>query len=273
MPVRPRRRSALFAVSAFLKRIARRVRAFRRVEHHEPLGRALQDFLDRGEDTRIGVHRSDGLSYSIEARDFFFIGGRLGPLDEEALRQARGRILDVGAGAGRHALALQERGREVVAIDISPLCVDIMRRRGVLEARLADVFEVQAEDFGQFDTILFLMQSIGMAGSLFGLERLLLSLRILLRPGGQILLDSSANVSLGAQGNPSSEGIDVYFSLDGLQGESFSWLYIGERSLSETARRLGWSMAVLARMPQGEYLARLAPLTSDPRRGHESKMQ
>lgn len=261
---RPRRTSAPVGVAALLNRIVRRARALRRVEHHEPLGLALQHFLDRGEDTAIGVHRSDGLSYSIEARDFFVVGGRLGPLDEEALRQSRGRILDVGAGAGRHALALQEGGREVVAIDISPLCVDIMRRRGVLEARLADVFRVEAEDFGQFDTILFLMQSIGIAGSLFGLERLLVSLRPLLRPGGQILFDSSANVSVSAQGKSSSEGIDVYFSHDGLEGESFSWIYIDERSLSETAGRLGWSMDVLVRMQEGEYLARLAPLPSDP---------
>ena len=236
-------------------------RGLRAVEHHAPLGQALRDHLASGESASIDVLRSDGVSYTIESQEFFSIRGRLEALDKRAIRESRGRVLDAGAGAGRHSLALQEAKYSVVAIDVSPLCVEVMQGRGVEEAHVADVFDLDCEEFGDFDTILFLMQSIGIAGSLFGLERLLISLRPLLRPGGQILLDSSPLAGPHSPNRDSSDGvldgIDVSFSYRGSRGESFSWLYLDEEALAEVAGRLGWALEVLDRTAAGEYLARL----------------
>jgi SAM-dependent methyltransferase len=81
-----------------------------------------------------------------------------------ALRLARGRVLDVGAGAGRVALHLQERGQEVVAIDVSPLAVEVCRRRGVRDARVLGLDQVD-ESLGTFDTIVFLGNNLGLLGS------------------------------------------------------------------------------------------------------------
>ena len=209
----------------------------------------------------VDVSRSDGLFYSIETEEFFSLKGRLLDLDETALAAARGRILDVGAGAGRHALALQELGCEVVAVDISPLCVEVMRARGVNQAHVADVFSIGGErDLGGFDTVLFLMQSIGIAGSLFGLEQLLDLLRPLVRPGGQLLLDSSPLLRVPGDSSDLSEGIDVSFAYEGYRGESFSWLYLDERMLGEVAIRRGWNLEILGRTSASEYLARLRPV-------------
>ena len=229
------------------------------MEHHEPLGRALLDHLEGRPDRPIEVSRSDGISYTIDRRGFFSVQGPLQALDIRALGEARGRVLDIGAGAGRHALALEELGREVLALDVSPLCVDVMRRRGVGDARRVDAFELRREDLGDFDTVLFLMQSAGIAGSVFGLERLLLSLRPLLRPGAQILLDSSPLLGQPTGSRAAAEGIDVRFSYDGYRGESFSWLYLDQESLREVARNLEWRCEILECVEGGEYLARLEP--------------
>jgi SAM-dependent methyltransferase len=246
---------------SILQRVNHWRRSLRAVDHHVPLGKALRDHLDSGVGRTVDVSRSDGLFYSIETEEFFSLKGRLLDLDETALAAARGRILDVGAGAGRHALALQELGCEVVAVDISPLCVEVMRARGVNQARVADVFSIGGErDLGGFDTVLFLMQSIGIAGSLFGLEQLLDLLRPLVRPGGQLLLDSSPLLRVPGDSSDLSEGIDVSFAYEGYRGKSFSWLYLDETMLGEVAIRRGWNMEILGRTSASEYLARLRPM-------------
>lgn len=238
-------------------RIRRLLRAYRKVDHHVPLGRALLDRLETGEDVAIEVSRSDGIAYTMLSSEFFSLEGRLMALDERALRECRGRVLDVGAGAGRHCLALQERGIDVVALDISPLCAEVMRRRGVRDVRVGDVFGLGNEAMGTFDTLLFLMQSVGIAGSLFGLERLLVVLRPLLAPGGQLLIDSSPVREVSASSPGAPDGIDVQFFYDGYRGRSFGWLYLAEESLAQLAEGLGWGCAILERVPGGEYLARL----------------
>jgi len=225
------------------------------------LGRALQDHHESGIGRIIEVFRSDGLRYSIASEDFFSIPGRLEELDRRALREAHGRVLDVGAGAGRHALALQELGHEVVAVDISPLCVEVMRQRGVAETHVGDIFKLSREELGDFDTLLFLMQNIGISGSVFGLENLLLSLRALMRPGGRIIFDSSSLLQTEddspdrSNGVDGTDGIDVCFSYNGYRGKSFSWLYLDEKALADVAARLGWDLEILLRMAGGEYLA------------------
>ena len=121
-------------------RIRRLLRACGSVDSHVPLGRALLDHLQSGEDVDIEVFRSDGVAFTMRSSEFFSLEGRLMALDERALEECRGRVLDVGAGAGRHSLVLQERGIDVVALDISPLCGEVMRRRGVRDVRVGDAF-------------------------------------------------------------------------------------------------------------------------------------
>ena len=242
-------------------RIRRLLRACGSVDPHVPLGRALLDHLQSGEDVGIEVFRSDGIAYTMRSSEFFSLEGRLMALDERALGECRGRVLDVGAGAGRHSLVLQERGIDVVALDISPLCAEVMRRRGVRNVRVGDAFGLEKETVGTFDTLLFLMQSVGIAGSLFGLERLLVALDPLLAPGGQLLVDSSPVQEAPAAGRGTPDGLDVRFCYDGYRGRSFSWLYLAEESLVQLAEGLGWGCAILERAPGGEYLARLDRLS------------
>ena len=100
---------------------------------------------------------------------------------------ATGKTLDVGAGSGCHSLVLQEKGIDVTAIDISPLSVQTMKERGVKNVLEQDFFTLE----GQFDTILMLMNGIGIVGTLERLPKFFRQLDNILAPGGQVLCDSS----------------------------------------------------------------------------------
>jgi SAM-dependent methyltransferase len=85
-------------------------------------------------------------------------------IERRALRFARGRVLDVGAGAGRVALHLQEKGHEVVAIDASPGAIEVCRRRGVRDARLMRIEDAD-ESLGTFDTVVMYGNNLGLLSS------------------------------------------------------------------------------------------------------------
>jgi SAM-dependent methyltransferase len=180
-----------------------------------------------------------------------------------ALDLCRGRVLDVGAGAGVHALPLQERGLEVCAIDFTPEAVEIMRRRGVRDARRERLEEFRD---GPFDTILILANGAGLAESLDGLERFLARLGELLAPGGQVLLDScDVRPPAGPDGVRPATGADgryvgdIHFQLEyrDEKGDPFPQLYVDPDTFAGTAARAGWTFEVVETGEGGAYLARL----------------
>ncbi|WP_431212689.1 class I SAM-dependent methyltransferase [Puia sp. P3] len=119
---------------------------------------------------------------------FFRDMEKMPELEWVALQQCRGRILDIGAGAGSHALALQKMGQDITALDISPQAVEIMKARGVKNVIEGDFFQLGG---GKYDTLLMLMNGIGISGTTDGLRRFFASARGLLKPGGQLIFDSS----------------------------------------------------------------------------------
>jgi SAM-dependent methyltransferase len=183
--------------------------------------------------------------------------------ERKALELARGRILDVGAGTGVHALPLQRRGLEVCAIDFTPEAVEIMRARGVRDARLARLEEFRD---GPFDTILVLANGAGLAETLDGLEGFLGRLGQLLAPDGQVLLDScDVRPPAGPDGVRPATGRDgryvgdIHFQLEyrGEKGDLFPQLYVDPDTFADRARRAGWSLEVVEPGEGGSYLARL----------------
>lgn len=233
-----------------------------RVAAPDPLGAALLDHFRTGRARSVAATRADGVRFSIETDEYFSLEGELAELDRVALEACRGRVLDVGAGAGRHALALEEQGLEVVSIDVSPFCVELCQRRGVRDARLFDIMKLDSDSMlGRFDTLLFGMQTIGVAGGVATLERLLKRIESCLSPGAQILVDSSAlrepweGVS---DGSPESGEIVLSMRYRGMRGEPFPWLYLSEPHLREVAARAGYTAERLAAVDSGEYLLALS---------------
>jgi SAM-dependent methyltransferase len=116
---------------------------------------------------------SRAAAYEIVERDDGFIGLSRGPAryfspyrewpayEQEALRHVRGRVVDVGCGAGRHSIYLREQGYEVLPIDNSPGAVKVAQLRGLDDARLAGLFDVD-RSFGRIDTLLLMGNNFGL---------------------------------------------------------------------------------------------------------------
>lgn len=230
---------------------------------NDPVGAAIREFMQGETGAEIVVESNLTEDDVIPVRYLFRSPEEMPELELLALEQCIGRVLDVGAGAGCHSLALQEQGLEVTALDISAGAAEAMRARGVKRVLHQDVFTLKGETF---DTLLLLMNGIGIAGDLEGLERMLEYLKKLLRPGGQILLESSDILYM-------FEDEDGSFMLDlnaGYYGEvlynmryreqqtgKFKWLFIDPAILEDYATAHGYTFEHLYEGEYGNYLARL----------------
>jgi len=149
----------------------------------------LLDHLE-GRKSHEVVERSDGfIDVSSGPKAYFEPFRGWLPVERRAMRLVRGRVLDVGVGAGRVALHLQERGHEVVGIDNSPLTVEVARRRGVKDVRLVPFAKI-GPDLGVFDTVVMMCNNFGLFGSAAGAKRLLRRLGGLTTKDARILAGS-----------------------------------------------------------------------------------
>jgi SAM-dependent methyltransferase len=131
----------------------------------DAFGGMLRSFAQDGTGVEI-VERDDGFISASQLGPSIYLAPyrRWRPVERRAMRFARGRVLDVGAGAGRVALHLQERGHEVVAIDVSTGAVELMRERGVRDARRLGIADIGTE-LGTFDTVVLYGNNIGLLAS------------------------------------------------------------------------------------------------------------
>ena len=196
------------------------------------LGNALLDYQkgDRLEDVYVETNISE--KEILFRSHFFRTFPQMIPLEQSALTMAKGRILDVGAGTGSHVLYLQEKGLDVVALDVSPSAIEVCKCRGVKQTVCADVLEYN----GKFDTILMLMNGIGICQKLAKIDIYLQKLKSLLTPMGQILATSTDIIYMFDQDEdggyivPIAEDADYYGELTytiSYKGkkDSFPWLF------------------------------------------------
>ena len=228
----------------------------------DPMGRAIADYLKNKKASKLRVFSPMFEEDEIPLTTLFRSYESMPKIERTALDLAKGRVLDVGAGAGCHSLILQERGMDVTAIDISPLSVETMKERGVKKVLEQDFFTLE----GQYDTILMLMNGIGIVGTLERLPKFFKQLDKILVPGGQILCDSS-DISYVFE---TEDGIIElpdemsYYGEHSFQmrykdtiGEPFNWLYIDADTLREKAGRYGYAAVVIAEGEHYDYLARI----------------
>ena len=139
--------------------------------HRDVYGAALFDFQEKGElDEPLLLHSSYGDIEEMPVEVFYREEEDIPELEYIALQLCDGKVLDVGAGTGVHALFLQEKGFQVDALEISEIACNIMRTRGVQQVICADFFTFHEKPY---DTLLFLMNGISIAGTLEGLKSLL----------------------------------------------------------------------------------------------------
>lgn len=234
---------------------------------NDPMGQAIRDYHEKGRAGRLRVFSPQFEEDEMPVATLFRTEAEMPPLERRALELCRGRVLDVGAGAGCHSLALQERGADVTAIDISPLSVDVMLRRGVKDARVADLFD--GSFAGCYDTVLMLMNGSGIVGRLERMPLFFRRMKLLLAQGGQVLMDSS-DLRYIYEDEDGAMDIDLnaryYGELDfrmqykKVKGAPFGWLYVDFDTLAGYARESGFRAELVAEGEHYDYLARLSAL-------------
>jgi len=228
----------------------------------DPMGQAIADYHKEGKAARLRVFSPMLEEDEIPVKTLFRPLVAMPAIEQEALQLSHGHILDVGAGAGCHSLALQQQGKRVTAIDISPLAVTTMLSRGVADAHVQDFFTLD----GKFDTILMLMNGIGIVGRLSRLPAFFMQVDKLLAPGGEVLCDSSdiCYIYEDEDGFIDLTGVEGYYGemtyqmqYKGIKGEQFPWLFIDADTLMEKARECGFEVQVVTRGGHYDYLARI----------------
>jgi len=147
------------------------------------------DYL-HGKQTKEIIERDDGyIDLSGGAPHYFLEFKDWGRQQRAAMKYVRGRVLDVGCGAGRCCLYLQTRGQQVVGIDVSPLAVKTCRARGVKDARVLAFTKIH-RGLGKFETILMMGNNFGLFGSRQRARWLLRRLHGLTTPNARIVAES-----------------------------------------------------------------------------------
>ena len=228
-------------------------------------GKAIFDFYTKNspEDiiTETSISEEDEMSVEYLFRSY----NEMPKIEQKALQLAKGKILDVGCGAGSHALSLQnERSLDVTAIDISEKAIETCRLRGIKNAKVENILDFNGE---KFDTILLLMNGTGIFGQLKNCNSYLTKLKSLLNLGGQILIDSSDIIYMFDQDEDGGKWIpsenDYYgelvfnISYKGEKEEPFDWLYLDYNTLQNAAIANNLNCELVLEGEHYDYLARL----------------
>ena len=228
----------------------------------DPMGAAIADYFAKGRAAKLRVFSSQFDEDEIPAEQLFRTFDEMPPLEQKALELAQGKILDCGAGSGCHALALQDMGKDVEAIDISPLSVEVMQKRGVRQAYQINLFD---ENYlKKFDTILMLMNGSGIIGKLENMGTFFAKMKQLLNPGGCIYMDSSdlrylfededgsflVDLAAGYYGE-----IDFKMQYKQVKGETFDWLYVDFQTLAYYASENVFKAELVEEGEHYDYLA------------------
>ena len=226
-------------------------------------GKAIFDFQTNNspEDlvTKTNISEADEMSVEYLFRSF----NEMPKLEKKALQLAKGKVLDVGCGAGSHALYLQEKGFEVTAIDISANAIKACELRGLKNTRVQNILDLENE---KFDTILLLMNGTGIFGTLSETSKYLQKLKSLLNPNGQILIDSSDIIYMFDEDEDGSYLVpsDGYYgeltftvSYKNETEDTFPWLYLDYNTLQNAAHANGLECELILEGKHFDYLAKL----------------
>ncbi len=222
------------------------------------LGQAIHNYYHKQASHKLWINNEYGPKEEMPIDTYFRDEDDMPDIEWLALNECRGEVLDIGAGAGSHALVLQERGFDVTALEISALAVEVMQARGVKKVITADIFEYKDH---KYDTLLLLMNGIGLTGSLSQLKTFLQHTKSLLNKGGQLLFDSS-DIAYLYEGNLPENGkyygeLNYQYQYNRQKTAWFPWLYVDEKTLEVVAGEAGFNMEVLLEDEYQQYLVRL----------------
>lgn len=226
----------------------------------------LLDAIDKGRKLlREIVERDDGTFFNGGGWDYLAPYREWISVEKRALRYARGRVLDLGCGAGRVLVHLQQRGFDAVGIESSPRVARVARRRGARNVKVMNVEDVDAS-LGSFDTVVMYGNNFGMLGSVARTQRLLRRLRAVTSDDARIL---AANSSPYPARNANER---AYHARNRRRGKLpgtirirlrfahyvtpwFDWLFVSKRELEQVIAGTGWHVARFVEDARGPYVA------------------
>ncbi len=230
----------------------------------DPLELAFFDYFNGDKQANILIYNDIGDMENVPVSYFFRSFEEMPLLEQKALELCRGSVLDVGAGSGCHSLVLKDRGLDITSLEIRPALVEIMNKRGLNTAVQADFYNYNDKTF---DTLLLLMNGIGFAGNLQGVDLLLKHAQKLLNPGGQIILDSSDLMYMYEEEDGSYlldlnrekyyGEVEFQFEYNGQKGKPFDWVFVDYYTLEQMAIENGIRTEIIYEGEHFEYLARL----------------
>ena len=210
--------------------------------------------------TNSSISEEDELPLDYLLRDF----NEMPAIEQKALKLAKGNTLDIGCGAGSHALYLQNKNLKVTAIDISEGAIEVAKDRGIKNAEVANIYNFNPDE--KFDTILVLMNGTGICGKLNNLAPFLTHLSTFLNPNGQILIDSSDIIYMYEDEN-GDHWIDAtkdyygevqfWMNYQENQSETFDWLYVDYNTLQRCAVYNNLNCELILEGDHYDYLARI----------------
>lgn len=225
----------------------------------DPLGVAMMDFWSKGKAKKIGVTINGIKDEPMDPAIFFRSYQQMKGYERLALRMAKGSVLDVGAAAGCHSLILQKRNLDVTAVEISELACEVAKERGVKRVLNENIFNLKGIPF---NTILMLMNGLGLAGSEEGTLKLLKHLKKMLAPKGVIIGDSTDILYSTMDAEKAFDSTSGYYGCvsfeleyEKIKANPFPWIYLDPALLADLADKAGLTCQIVHRDDGFHYLA------------------
>jgi SAM-dependent methyltransferase len=233
-------------------------------------GHLMRDFL-RGRAADEIIEREDGLlslGRWLGPQTYFSSYEDWPPLHKIAMRYVRGRTLDIGCGAGRHSLYLQEKGFDVIGIDSSPLAIAVCRSRGLRKVRVLSISGVGEFAPARFDSVIMMGNNFGLFGSFRKAQTLLRVLHRITAPEARIVAESTSPYAVNdslhrgyrrwnlKRGRMAGQ-LRFRIRHKNIIGEWMDYLLVSKREVRRIVKGTGWRISKLhdsGRAPLARYI-------------------
>jgi len=225
----------------------------------------------------LACHKGERASEIVERDDGYFDASPKGPkmyfseyedwllVEKKAMEFVKGRVLDIGCGAGRHSLYLQKNGFDVLGIDNSPLAIRVCKLRGLKKAEVMAIEDVNFKP-DSFDTIIMMGNNFGLFGSFKRARRLVKKFHKMTSRTGLIIASTRdayktdnpdhleyhrLNKERGRMGGQ----LRIRIRFRKYVGRWFDYLIVSKKEMKEILKGTGWKIKEFIDSDDSEYVA------------------